>query len=128
MTEQIVLYLLIVILVLLFLRKTLLARSITQYTPNEVQEKSHGNRNVVLLDVRSNREWSTGHIKGAVHIPLHELQRRIDELERFKGREIICYCQSGNRSLSAAVRLRRYGFTAANMRGGIGEWNFQGFR
>jgi rhodanese-related sulfurtransferase len=126
MTEQVVLYVLLGLVLLLFLRKMLLGRSIKHYSPRDVHELMHSGRSPVLLDVRSNREWATGHLKGAVHMPLHELQRRIDELEKYKGREIVCYCQTGSRSVSAAVRLKRQGFTASNMRGGLGEWNFQG--
>ena len=91
MTEQVALYLLLGLVLLLFLRKTLLARSIRHYSSRE-------------------------------------LQRRIDELEKFKGREIVCYCQTGSRSLSASIKLRRQGFTTANLRGGMGEWDFQGMR
>jgi rhodanese-related sulfurtransferase len=126
MTEQVVLYVLLGLVLLLFLRKMLLGRSIKNYSPREVHELMRSGGSTVLLDVRSNREWATGHLKGAVHMPLHELQRRIDELEKYKGREIVCYCQTGSRSVSAAVRLKRQGFTASNMRGGLGEWNFQG--
>jgi rhodanese-related sulfurtransferase len=126
MTEQVVLYALLGLVLLLFVRKKLLARTIKQYSPREVHELMHSGRSPLILDVRSNREWSTGHLKGAVHIPLHELQRRIDELEKHKGREIVCYCQTGSRSVSAAIRLKRQGFTASNMRGGLGEWNFEG--
>jgi rhodanese-related sulfurtransferase len=125
MTEQVAFYLLLGLVLLLFLRKTLLARSIRHYSSSELQEKLRTDTSVILLDVRSNREWSEGHIKGAFHIPLHELQRRTDELEKFKTREIVCYCQTGSRSLSAAARLRRYGYMSANLRGGMGEWDFQ---
>jgi rhodanese-related sulfurtransferase len=128
MTEQVALYLLLGLVLLLFLRKTLLARSIRHYSSSELQEKLRTGTGVILLDVRSDREWSARHIRGAVHIPLHELQRRIDELEKFKGREIVCYCQTGSRSLSASIKLRRQGFTTANLRGGMGEWDFQGMR
>jgi len=87
MTEQVLLYVLLGLVLLLLLRKALLARFIRHYDASEHQERLRSNRNVILLDVRSSREWSHEHIKGAVHIPLHELERRIEELEKFKNRE-----------------------------------------
>lgn len=80
----------------------------------------------VLLDVRTNAERERKSIKGSLHIPLHELGRRMEELEKHKSKEIICYCQSGSRSFSAAARLKKFGFTVANMNGGISEWNSSG--
>jgi rhodanese-related sulfurtransferase len=125
MTGEVLLYVVIGIIGLFYVRRALVARSVQHYSAAEVQEKLRDLHNVVLLDVRTEREWQGQHIKGAVHIPLHELQRRIDELEKHKGKEVVCYCQTGNRSVSAAVRLKKLGFSVANMKGGIAEWNFQ---
>jgi len=128
MNSSILFYTIITIVVLLYLRRAAIARSITTYTPAEIEEKLRTDRNVLLLDVRTNKEWDKGHLKSAHHIPLHELGRRFDELEKHKGKEIICYCQTGNRSTTAAVRLKRLGFTVAHMKGGIAEWNFRNLR
>ncbi len=125
MTGELLFYVLLSIIGVFYVRKVLLARSVQHYSAAEVQEKLRDLRNVVLLDVRTEREWRGHHIKGAVHIPLHELQRRIDELEKHKGKEVICYCHTGNRSVSAAVRLMKLGFSVASLKGGIAEWNFQ---
>jgi rhodanese-related sulfurtransferase len=46
------------------------------------------------------------------------------ELEKYRSREIICYCASGSRSVNAALKLKKAGFKAGNLRGGIGKWNF----
>jgi rhodanese-related sulfurtransferase len=78
----------------------------------------------VLLDVRTASEVRTGSIKGAVHIPAQELARRGDELKKYADKEIICYCQTGRRSLLAAARLKQQGFHASHLEGGIAEWNF----
>lgn len=125
MTEQIVWYGVLAVIVFFYVKRILVARSITHYTPAEVQQSLKGSSNKVLLDVRTSRERANGTIKGSLHIPLHEINRRIDELEKHREKEIICYCASGNRSLSAAAKLRKQGFTVANLRGGIAEWNFQ---
>src|SRR3990172_3531222 len=128
MNDTLFFYILIAVAVLLYARRLLIARSIITYTPGEVEEKLLNDRNIVLLDVRTKREWDSGHIKSAHHIPLQELGRRFDELEKHKNKEIVCYCQTGNRSTTAAVRLKRLGFTTAHMKGGIAEWNFRNLR
>lgn len=125
MSGDVFFYVAVAVLVLFSLRRFLITRSVRGYSPAEVEEKIHSSQGVMLLDVRTDKEWNQNHIKGAHHIPLHEIGRRYTELEKHKGREIICYCQSGNRSLTAAVRLRRLGFTTAHMKGGLVEWNFR---
>ena len=122
-TTQIVLYAFILLIVVLYVRRRLQLRGLKSYTPHEVAERMKRSGESVLLDVRSNAERERNSIKGSIHIPLHQLGRRLDELEKYRRREIICYCQSGNRSISAAARLRKQGFTVANMSGGIAEWN-----
>jgi rhodanese-related sulfurtransferase len=125
MDGSLVFYIVFGLFLLFYVRRFFAHRSIPHYSPGEVEEKLSVNRGVFLLDVRTEKEWRQGHIKGAHHIPLHELGRRFSELEKHKSKEIICYCQTGNRSVAAAVRLKRMGYTAASMQGGIGEWNFQ---
>ncbi len=125
MTGEVFLYLLIALVLSLGLRRMWIARSIPSYSPAEVKEKLRNSRDAILLDVRTNAERTRGHIQGSLHIPLHAIVRQSDTLDKYRGKEIICYCQSGNRSISAAARLKKLGFTVANMQGGIGEWNFQ---
>jgi rhodanese-related sulfurtransferase len=96
---------------------------IPQYEPKEVEILIKQAITAVLLDVRSKEERSRQSIRGSIHIPLAELSARLTELNSFKGKEIICYCQSGRRSASAAQILYRNGFKSANMKGGITAWN-----
>jgi len=86
------------------------------------------NKNVILLDVRNNSERSGQNIKDSVHIPLKELSSRSNELVKFQDKEIVCYCATGSRSLSAASRLKRNGFKTANLKGGMLQWNTAGLR
>ncbi|MEK9136600.1 MAG: rhodanese-like domain-containing protein [Bacteroidota bacterium] len=125
-TSQVIVYALLALVILLYFKKWLLTRSLTHYSPGEVAERMKNSS--ILLDVRTSAERQRQNIKGSLHIPLHELGRRIDELSKHKNKEIICYCASGNRSVSAAAKLKKFGFTVANMKGGIAEWNSVGFR
>jgi rhodanese-related sulfurtransferase len=77
----------------------------------------------LVLDVRESGEWSTGHIPGARHITLAQLDKRMSEIEKFKDRPIIICCASGNRSSSACGRLKKGGFEKVfNLSGGISAW------
>lgn len=76
---------------------------------------------VTVVDVRSANEWATGHIPGAMHIPLGYLPDRASEIP--KDRPIVLQCQSGGRSSIAASVLERLGFShIANLSGGITAW------
>ena len=77
----------------------------------------------LVLDVRETGEWSSGHIQGARHIALAQLDKRISELEKFKDRPIIICCASGNRSSSACGQLKKIGFEKVfSLDGGISAW------
>jgi len=77
----------------------------------------------LVLDVRESGEWSTGHIPGARHITLAQLEKRMSEIEKFKDRPIIICCASGNRSSSACGQLKKGGFEKVfNLGGGISSW------
>lgn len=123
MTQNLFLALVGVVL-LVYVVRFLRTRGIPQYSPAEVQERMAGREQPVFLDVRTDRERNFHHIRGSLHIPLQQLRARAEELTRHRGREIVCYCQSGSRSVSAALILRRKGFRAASLRGGIVDWNF----
>jgi len=78
---------------------------------------------VVILDVRESSEYSSGHIKNSVHIPISALNKRINELEKFKNKKVLAYCRSGSRSNSACRTLSKQGFeSVSNMSGGILSW------
>ena len=121
-TTEIILYIAIAFVILVFIRKFYLARKIRQYNPSEIRARMKPGNSLLLLDVRTDQERKASKINGSIHIPLHELMRRMKELEKFRGKEIVCYCRSGNRSLTAASKLIRSGFTAANLKGGINNW------
>jgi NADPH-dependent 2,4-dienoyl-CoA reductase/sulfur reductase-like enzyme/rhodanese-related sulfurtransferase len=69
-----------------------------------------------LLDVRTPQEFASGHIPGAVNIPVDDLRSRLGELPR--DREIAAYCQVGQRGYLATRVLRQDGFSASNIGGG----------
>jgi rhodanese-related sulfurtransferase len=80
-----------------------------------------GDSVLLLLDVREEEEWRFGHAPGSVNIPLSTLPSHVDTLDR--SRRIICVCRSGNRSAKATEWLRREGFDAVNLVGGMNVWS-----
>lgn len=75
----------------------------------------------VIVDVRAQSEWDAGHLPGAVHIPLPELEERLDEIPT--GQEVVMQCQGGGRSAIAASLLMAHGHDrVANLAGGYAAW------
>lgn len=74
----------------------------------------------ILLDVREDVEWRSGHAPGARHIPLNRLPHRIKDLP--PRRTIITVCRSGARSARAAAFLAREGHEVMNLTGGMMAW------
>lgn len=79
--------------------------------------------NGVVVDVCEPKEFSAGHVPNAINLPLSSLKDRMRDLEKHKNKPIIVSCRSGNRSLKAAVILRKHGFaTVYNLAGGLQAW------
>lgn len=79
---------------------------------------------VVVVDVREPYEWDAGRIPGTQHLPLSELPVRAGELDR--DGTIVVACRIGGRSGIAAQALRRAGFDAWSLRGGLLDWHAGG--
>ena len=95
----------------------------TQLSTEEVRDRS---QDTLVLDVRSDAEWRTGHIQGATHIMLGDLPQHVQGLPR--DRPIICVCGSGYRSSIAASGLAKNGFSRVeSMDGGMAAWNKRKF-
>ena len=75
-----------------------------------------------LLDVRTQDEWSGGHIPGSVHIPMDQLLERLDEV----GDPVVCVCAVGARSARVAQFLNAQGREAVNLDGGLNAWAMSG--
>ena len=79
----------------------------------------------ILLDVRTQQEFTQAHIPGAICIPNETIgTEEIPELPD-KGQLILVYCRSGNRSKQAAQKLAKLGYTQVLEFGGINTWTGQ---
>jgi len=84
-------------------------------------------KKAVIVDVREDDEWNEGHIAGAIHIPLKQLNGRLSELQQYKDTSIITQCRSGGRSAKALDVLKAAGFSKVyDMEGGIVAWSKDG--
>ncbi len=94
-------------------------------TPNETFGKLGNDSGYVFLDVRTPAEFRgpTGHLKGAVLIPVDTLEHELGSLEQYRSKTIVTYCRSGVRSARAQRILAQHGFRALSMEGGIIRWN-----
>ncbi len=80
-------------------------------------------KNALILDVREESEFKTGHILNSKLIPLGKLGERIGELERHREQPIVIVCRSGQRTTAACVLLGKQGFGQVyNLTGGILAW------
>ncbi|GAA3781435.1 hypothetical protein GCM10022271_12170 [Corallibacter vietnamensis] len=71
-----------------------------------------------IIDVRTQREWDSGHIEGSRHIPLDDLKNHVDELKTLNKPLVVC-CKSGVRSAKAAKFLNLNNIDATNGGGWI---------
>lgn len=81
-------------------------------------------RSVRLLDVRAATEFAEGHIEGAEHRFLGNLQNELGQIDRSK--PIVVQCSAGGRSAIAASILQKAGFDVINMSGGFDVWQMSG--
>ena len=65
----------------------------------------------VLVDTREDREWSDGHVAGAVHLSKGIIERDIEATYPDKATKLVLYCGGGFRSALAADNLQRIGYT-----------------
>nr|WP_279326117.1 sulfurtransferase TusA family protein [Bacillus sp. FJAT-47783] len=91
-------------------------------TNEELEQKVTAEQNIVVLDVREEAEYAFCHIPQAISIPLGELEKRLNELN--KDDEIYVICRSGSRSDFAAQKLAANGFTKVmNVVPGMSQWS-----
>lgn len=81
---------------------------------------------VIVLDVRPPDEYESGHIPGAINVPMKELEKQIKKLDNKK--EIVAYCRGPYCVLSydAVANLRGKGFKARRLKDGMPEWKRAG--
>lgn len=103
-----------------------LAAGYRNVTSGEARRFLASHRNAYLLDVRTPEEFRQARLKGAVLIPVNEIERRYAEVP--KNRPVVVYCAIGSRSSAAAGFLATKGYREIyNMADGIVGWYRNGY-
>jgi rhodanese-related sulfurtransferase len=77
----------------------------------------------LVLDVREDHEFAAGHLPRAKNIPLRDLDKRLEEIAKFKDKPVIVACRTGARSAAACRKLKKAGFgNVNNLGGGFVAW------
>lgn len=90
------------------------------WTVQDLKSARDAGAEFLLLDVRTEEELGIVRLDPCVHIPLHELEGRTEELAAWRDKPVVCLCHHGGRSAMAQQHLRAAGFSEAyNLIGGI---------
>ena len=97
-------------------------QQITQEAAKEMMDTQE----VIILDVREQDEYDSGHIPGAVLLPVGAIDEdTAAEVIPEKDSTVLVYCRSGNRSKTASAALADLGYTHIYEFGGINTWPYE---
>jgi rhodanese-related sulfurtransferase len=99
---------------------------VPEVRPAELAEELAGKAPPFLLDVRTPAEFASGHLKGAVNVPVTALPGKLSSLGIPAGRQVVAICLSAHRSPPAVRLLRRAGVEARQLAGGMLAWRLSG--
>jgi rhodanese-related sulfurtransferase len=95
---------------------------ITAQQAKEIMDTQDG---YVILDTRTEEEYETGHIPGAIVISHEQIKEKAEQVLTDKDQLILVYCRSGRRSKLAAQDLVDLGYTNVKEFGGIIDWPYE---
>lgn len=97
-------------------------QQISQETAKEMMDSQE----VIILDVREQEEYDSGHIPGAVLLPVGTIDEdSAAQVIPDKDATLLVYCRSGNRSKTASAALAALGYTNIYEFGGINTWPYE---
>ncbi len=101
------------------------AVSYEQISQEEAKKLMDTERGYVIIDARTQDEYDSGHINGAILIPEYEIADRAEKELPDKSQLILIYCRSGRRSKIASQALADLGYTNVKEFGGIIDWKYE---
>ena len=97
-----------------------------QQISQEEAKEMMDTQEVIILDVREQDEYDSGHIPGAVLLPVGTIEEETAaEVIPEKDSTVLVYCRSGNRSKTASSALAELGYTNIYEFGGINTWPYE---
>ena len=103
------------------------AGEVKSIAPDELFEQLKARKEKILvLDVRTPKEYREGHVPGSVNIPYHQLESRIGDVKAHAAEKVVVYCESGGRAAKAEAMLQEAGISEIyDLDGHMKEWREQ---
>jgi len=77
----------------------------------------------LFIDVRDEKEFKAGHIKGARSLPVNQVDKQLHDIEKYKEKDVVVYCDNGMRTSRVTGKLKKQGFTNVHtIAGGLTNW------
>ena len=100
---------------------------IREVTVEDVMQKQAAGEDMLVVDIREDREWNAGHLPGAIHLSRGTLEVKAHQVLPDPSTPIVLYCGGGNRSALAADVMQVMGYKdVVSMKGGWRAWNQAG--
>ncbi len=98
-------------------------RRTSTMSQNELMARTKSETNTFVLDVRSPKEYSSGHIPGATNINHTELSNHLEKLRGYEDKDVVVYCERGVRAQKAQRILKAAGFSNVyHLKGDMARW------
>lgn len=92
-------------------------------SPSKAIRLMNNHDDILILDIRTEADYKSGHINGAKNVPLNNFATSISGLSSSKNEPVLLYCNSGNTVTRAIKMLKKAGFEQVNnLEGGIAAW------
>ena len=96
-----------------------------QITPQQAKEIMDTQQDYIIIDARTQEEFTEGHIENAILMPEYEIANRAEKELPDKDALILVYCRSGRRSKIASEELVKLGYANVKEFGGIIDWPYE---
>ncbi len=78
----------------------------------------------LLIDVRTPKEYASGHVANAINLPIETIHTQLDKIEDWKDKRVVVYCLSGARSNAVARFLKQHDFDEVRTAPGVGQYDY----
>jgi len=103
-------------------------KNIQEISPLILKNKLEKHQGLILIDVREDQEWLSGHIPTAIHFSKGVIERDIEKAIPDATTSIVVYCSGGFRSVLVAKNLKEMGYTnILSLKDGLRGWSDAGF-
>lgn len=99
--------------------------TIKNVTVEDAKKLLGEHKDLIVFDVRTEEEYKSGHLNNAILIPHDQIINRFSEIEKYKDKQVLVYCRTGNRSAVTVQTLEKKGFkNIYHMNEGITAWKY----